>query len=693
MEPLEDRWLPSTNIGGSVYVDFNNNGIRDGAERGLANNTIQLHDATGALVAQTTTDGNGQYLFTIDPRISTAPTTTEVDANFGPSKTDVTWTQSLAQFNPALGTLTEVDVINSGALTSGIQIESLDTQPSVVNGTVSGILTLQVGGMNPLQTNLSTPETASVGGFVPGGQPFTGPSSYNFGAKTASGFNSVSFTAPGDLAAFTGTGSIPVTETAQATSSASGVGNLLSLINSQASSAVRVIYHYIPSNALPPGNYTVVLVVEPPGFLPGQTTKDNFTPMPNSVGNQVIPVTLTNNSSLNNNFGELYPSSVSGYVYADSNNDGIKEPGEIGLGGVFVNLSGTTDIGTGVNITLQTGPDGYYAFGSLRPGTYTLTKESEPAGYLAGKATLGSQGGVTSGLSFTNINLPACTNGINNNFGEILPGALSGSVFADPNDDGIRESGEQGLSGVTVGLTGVTDQGTWVSLTQQTGAYGIYGFGGLRPGTYTLTKLSEPAGYFAGKTSIGTQGGTASGLSFTNVVVQQGTNGLNNNFGEVLPAGISGVVYVDANANGVRDPGELGLQGITVTLTGETDQGTPVSLTQQTGPWGIYGFGGLRPGRYTVTKATQPAGYLEGSNSLGSLGGTQAGDQFFANLKAGDNGLNYNFGELLPSALPPVIPTGVPVTPPVTPTVTPPTDTNPLSKRDFIGTAWEQFTL
>jgi hypothetical protein len=72
---------------------------------------------------------------------------------------------------------------------------------------------------------------------------------------------------------------------------------------------------------------------------------------------------------------------------------------------------------------------------------------------------------------------------------------------------------------------------------------------------------------------------------------------------------------------------------------------------------GSYFFGGLRTGNYTITE-TQPAGYLQGKNSLGSLGGTAGNDQFFIALAEGQTGVGYNFGELLPvtvtNAQPPV---------------------------------------
>ncbi len=50
-------------IGNRVWYDANRNGIQDPGERPLPGATVNLYDASGALVATTTTDANGNYLF------------------------------------------------------------------------------------------------------------------------------------------------------------------------------------------------------------------------------------------------------------------------------------------------------------------------------------------------------------------------------------------------------------------------------------------------------------------------------------------------------------------------------------------------------------------------------------------------------------------------------------------------------
>ena len=74
------------------------------------------------------------------------------------------------------------------------------------------------------------------------------------------------------------------------------------------------------------------------------------------------------------------------------------------------------------------------------------------------------------------------------------------------------------------------------------------------------------------------------------------------------PAGVSGYVYLDTSNFGIKDPGELGLAGVYVTVTSE--DGT-LSRTTTTNAAGFYQFLALPPAKYFITE-TQPGFYVDG---------------------------------------------------------------------------------
>jgi hypothetical protein len=423
VESLEDRWLPST-ISGLVYFDANNDGIHQSTEQGIPNNTIQLYDDSGNLLATTTTDSTGRYTFAINPTVAPTAGTQEVDATFTPTQTNSTQSQSVAQFNPALGTLESVEIIYNGTLTSDLKVENNDLDSATVAGTVNGTLSVQGGGLTAVQATATNTNSATLSAFD-GVEDFSGTSGRDFGSQSNSGSNDVTYNASSnDLSAFVGTGSVSLTQSAQATSAITGAGNLMASVNSQASGQVRVIYHYESGAPLQPGDYTVVQPSDPAGYVHGLETDDNVSPIPGSDQTNSIAVQLTSSNSLNNNFGERKMSSVGGFVYFDANRDGQYDSGDQPLAGVTLNLTGTDDLGNQITGTTQTGADGSYLFNGLRAGNYAIT-ESQPSGYLNGTNTAGNLGGSVSGDSIA-LTVPWSATGSDYNFGEVKQSSVPG---------------------------------------------------------------------------------------------------------------------------------------------------------------------------------------------------------------------------------------------------------------------------
>ena len=419
-EALEDRRLMTcAAISGFVYNDVNNNGYRDAGEGPVAGGTLELRDVAGTVVATAVTDAAGRYEFSTDPNASTAPATRNVVVSYDPNRTGWTLSKDVAQFDPGLGTLTSVEIVHTARLTTGFQLENLDAEEGTISAGVNGTLTLSASGLDlgALNAQVSASETFT-GDPYDGNPDFGGASGHDSGDKNPTVTRSVTLTSAADLARFTGTGNVALTARARSTSSTTGPGNLLAAITTTAASEVSIVYHYTPTNCLAPGSYTVAQRGQPAGYLDGRDAR-GLSVLPDSVGRDVIPVTLGTTDATNNNFGELRPSSLAGTVYTDLNKNGVREAGEAPIPGVAVTLTGADDLGRAVSLALGTDGAGAYRFADLRPGNYTIS-EAQPANMVPGLNSVGSLGGTAGGDQFF-VAVAQGRAGENYDFGEFLP--------------------------------------------------------------------------------------------------------------------------------------------------------------------------------------------------------------------------------------------------------------------------------
>jgi hypothetical protein len=278
--------------------------------------------------------------------------------------------------------------------------------------------------------------------------------------------------------------------------------------------------------------------------------------------------------------------------------------GESGLSGSTVTLTGIDQLGNSVSQSATTGAGGAFSFGNLEPSNaagYTITQTVEPAGTLQGKTNAaGSLGGTPGSDIFSAIAVSAGQNGRNYNFGELAPVSVSGTVFVDSNRNGSLDPGEAGLGGVVVTLR--NSKGNVVATS--TTAQGNYDFANLPPGNYTLIE-TLPQGY--GQSTP------------TSIVATVPVGGLTQqNFG-LTTSLLAGFVYLDSNHNGAKDPGEPGIFGAIVSLTGTDAAGHAVSRQTTTGPDGSYVFTGLLAGTYTLSE-TDPPGFIHGQDSTDAPG-------------------------------------------------------------------------
>lgn len=268
------------------------------------------------------------------------------------------------------------------------------------------------------------------------------------------------------------------------------------------------------------------------------------------------------------NFGSQIPfqsppeiirySSLGDRIWTDTNVNGQQDDGEAGVAGAVVELFVSVDgqpSGTVLATTL-TDSDGNYSFQTLPPGDY-IVKFTAPEG---ARFTLASQGDDASDSDANSSGFTASYTlapGESNNTidaGLFTLSSIAGNVYHDANDDGVFDSTESGIGGVTLTLTGVDAFGNAVSLSTTTAENGSYQFADLVPGTYSVTQ-TQPEGWNDGKDSLGSEGGVLANDLLSGINLLSGVNASNYNFGEVLPTPppVDPIV-----APGVRTPGFWG---------------------------------------------------------------------------------------------------------------------------------------
>jgi VCBS repeat-containing protein len=115
--------------------------------------------------------------------------------------------------------------------------------------------------------------------------------------------------------------------------------------------------------------------------------------------------------------------------------------------------------------------------------------------------------------------------------------------------------------------------------------------------------------------------------------------------GESDGSSLSGFVYLDADEDGVRDAGEMGVPGVLVSLSGTADGGETISRSAITVNSGRYQFADLPAGTYQIVES-QPTALVDGPDADPAIG--SADDDQFTEIvvSAGAELAGYDFGEM-----------------------------------------------
>ncbi|MDF1694846.1 MAG: SdrD B-like domain-containing protein [Saprospiraceae bacterium] len=304
--------------------------------------------------------------------------------------------------------------------------------------------------------------------------------------------------------------------------------------------------------------------------------------------------------------GYYVPGTISGFVLEDIDND---DEGEEPIEGIIIEL--IDNFNGEVVGTATTDENGFYEFTDLAPGDYKLNEATEPGANWQD---------VTDFDMSVNANDPDGDDGFapndmipvilmsgeddeDNNFVEERLVAIGDFVWLDENANGIQDNDEEGIEGVVVNLL---DADGNIIDTETTDDAGLYWFDNLEPGIYEI-QFVAPIGFETSPQNV--NGGSAddngndsdadpnTGLS-GEVELTNGEEERDVDAGFYELASLGDQVWLDSDGDGINDPEEDGIEGITVNLLDEN--GNPTGKSDVTDQDGFYGFDGLLPGTYQV---------------------------------------------------------------------------------------------
>ena len=659
-----------------VWFDANNNGLLDGNEEGIANVSVDLLDSMGQVVATAITNSFGNLEFrdvpdgdytlrvadnfgvltgfdaTTPPAVAQtlAVTLMGSDVNgtsFGYSRpgfvgdtvfsdADGDGIQDMGEAGiPGVQVLVYRDSDGDGVLNTavdelvgstttdaagkygivaprfGTYFASIDNGQAALSGYTSTTVDEQPGGSAP-GTQIVAVLGASNGGFLDADFGYQ-----NAGLADVSGnvFNDVDRDGIDDGAGEPGIGQVTVELVSAGPDGIFGTFDDLTVASqvTQANGDYRF-------TDVPPGDYRV------------RITDDNevLTDFTITSGLDSLPITVAMTDIEDVDFGYARTptaASIGDFVWLDADNDGFPDASEPGLPGVEVSLfnvgpDGMVGGGDDVLISVTTtDARGGYRFTDLDAGDYYVSVDS---------GTLPSNLTQTGGANPTAVIALARGQAFDDadfGFGPAANTVILGDfVWSDTNGNGQPDPGEAGIPGVTIDLfspgpDGQAGTGDDISASVVTDVNGRYLFTGLAPDilyNVTLDDATIPPAFDPDPTNTG-----GAGFYTYDVTPSADQAILSLDYGfQPLPgqtASIGDLVFLDVDGDGSVDPGEPGIEGVSLNLVdpgGDGVVGTSddvIVATTFTNASGGYDFTGLPAGDYAVV-VTDTRGVLQGLN-------------------------------------------------------------------------------
>ena len=605
-------------ISGTVYLDQNRDKAKDGGDIAQSGVTVKLVDASGAVVATTTTDADGNYSFTglndgtytvqVDKTGPLASTEqTEDPSGNGDSRSQaITFTRSdpdvtnvnfgYAEDYTVSGTVyydkDRSETLNNGEPGfGGVTVNLLDeagatvaTTTTKADGTYSfaklpaGKYTVKVEPSDLLKKLEQTEDPDGTkdhtSGVVQVNHDNPSVQNVNFGYAT-------NYTIKGTI--YRDADRSESLEDGEKLYQGVTVDLLDASGNVVATTTTDAHGAYAFTN-LEEGTYKVRVRKEGP-IADLVQTEDPDATKDNTSGD--ITLELNDPIKENVNFGYISDNSISGTIYRDDNRSNSLNGGEAGYPEQTVQL---LDKDGQVIKTTKTDANGNYSFDNLPDGTYSVkvVKDGALTDLEQTEDPDGAKDSASEPITLDEDN-PTKKNV---NFGYVPDYFIKGTIYRDGNRSGALDAGEKLYEGVTVNLVGA--DGTVVATTT-TDADGTYSFDKLPAGTYTVTVAQD--GPIAGLEQTGDPDATKDNSSEPITLNNDNPSTTDVNFGYIADNSLSGTVYRDDSRNGDQDGTEPGYSGVTVQLL---DASGNVVTTTTTDANGTYSFSKLPDGTYSV---------------------------------------------------------------------------------------------
>lgn len=479
-------------LGDLLWLDLDNNGQQDGgAELGVPNVTVTLHDAgTNAVIATTSTDASGNYLFdylipgsyyvvfdAADPDFPAQHTFTTQNSgadatdsdtnpisgqtgNYTLAAGDSNMTVDSGIYAPgpilSLGNLIWADYNNNGVVNSG--------EPGI-GGVVVDLYADTDSDGAPDGPVLATQTTNAAGNYL-----FTGLAAGDYVVR----INQTNWNSGGALAGWHSSSPASADPDDDVNNDDNGAGAAYA---ETTASAVTLAFGAEPTND-------------------GDSSAD---------------------SNLSVDFGFVPDLAELGdKVWYDTNRNGIQDGVELPVPNVTVRLfhAGDNPATATPVATDVTDAAGLYLFTGLIPGDYFVVFDATtlPAGWKLTTKDAGADNGIDSDADpITGVaavtNLTAGESDLTWDAGIVTSATIGDFVWLDTNKNGVQDSGEQGFGNVTVKLINVATGA--VVATTTTNASGYYLFTDVNPVTDALAPIQYridfvlPAGYSVSPRNVG----------------------------------------------------------------------------------------------------------------------------------------------------------------------------------------------